>query len=63
MVLDDGSEIRLSRVNEREFQASWTVEKDALYHVRLEDHLRREARASEEFLIQALTDQPAHDPP
>ena len=58
MVLDDGSEIQLVKVGERQFQAAWTMEKDALYHIRLEDHLRREARASEEFLIQALDDSP-----
>ncbi|MGH9782694.1 MAG: DUF7502 family protein, partial [Terriglobia bacterium] len=53
MVLDDGTELQLSKARERQFQASWTVSKDALYHVRLQDHLGREARASEEYLIQA----------
>src|SRR3990167_6605486 len=58
MALDDGSELLLTKSGDRELQASLTVAKDALYHVRLQDHLGREARASEEYLIQALTDSP-----
>ena len=58
MVLDDGTELPLAKGGERQFEASWTLSKDALYHVRLQDHLGREARASEEYLIQALSDSP-----
>ncbi|OFW11862.1 MAG: hypothetical protein A3H27_16680 [Acidobacteria bacterium RIFCSPLOWO2_02_FULL_59_13] len=68
-VMDDGTQLSLKKLDDRALQASWTVQKDALYHVRLQDHLGREARASEEYLIQAVEDsaptlrlaRPGHD--
>ena len=58
MVLDDGSNFSMKKLGENELQATLAISKDALYHIRLQDHLGREAKASEEYVIQALTDAP-----
>ena len=67
--LDDKSTIELTKTSDRELQAKWTLSQDTLYHVRLEDPRGREARASEEYLMQAIQDfaptvkltRPGHD--
>ncbi len=58
LMLDDSTSMDLERVDENRWQAQWTLENDALYHVRLEDAQNQEARASEEYIMQAVTDQP-----
>ena len=67
--LDDKSTIALSKSGDRQLQAKWTLSQDTLYHVQLQDPQGREARASEEYLMQAITDlgpsvkitRPGHD--
>ena len=54
--LDDNSSIELQKSGDRELQAKWTLTQDTLYHVRLQDPRGREARASEEYLMQAISD-------
>ncbi|MBI2818777.1 MAG: hypothetical protein HYX73_02265, partial [Acidobacteria bacterium] len=54
--LDDNSSIELSKTGNLELQAKWTLSQDTLYHVRLQDPRGREARASEEYLMQAISD-------
>jgi hypothetical protein len=69
LALDDKSTIALSRSGERELQAQWTLTQDTLYHVQLQDLQGREARASQEYLMQAIPDlgpsvkitRPGHD--
>ncbi|HWP85597.1 MAG TPA: hypothetical protein VNN17_10430, partial [Terriglobia bacterium] len=56
LALDDNSSIELVRSGERQLQARWTLSQDTLYHVRLQDPRGREARASEEYLMQAIAD-------
>lgn len=58
LVMDDGTELAMQKAGERQFQARWTLSKDAMYHIQLQDHLGRGARASDEYLIQALADSP-----
>ncbi|MBI3933750.1 MAG: hypothetical protein HY316_03605 [Acidobacteria bacterium] len=56
LALDDKSSIEMTKTGDRELQAKWTLSQDTLYHVRLEDPRGREARASEEYLMQAIPD-------
>jgi len=56
LALDDRSSIKLTPTGDNALQAKWTLSQDTLYHVQLEDPRGREARASEEYLMQAVTD-------
>ena len=58
LVMDDGTELPLQAAKEKELEARWTLSKDAMYHIRLRDHQGREARASQEYVIQVLADAP-----
>ena len=58
MVIDDGTSIDMTQSGDKELRATFSLTKDALYHLRLQDHQKREAKASDEYVIQALTDAP-----
>ena len=58
LVFDDGTSLAMKGLGERKLQAILEVSKDAQYHIRLRDHLGKQARASHEYIIQALEDSP-----
>ncbi len=58
MVFDDGTSMDLKPLGERELEATLEISRDSFYHIRLRDHLGKQARATHEYLIQALADSP-----
>ncbi|MCZ6751213.1 MAG: hypothetical protein O7E51_05205 [Acidobacteria bacterium] len=58
MVFDDGTSLEMKSLGERELEVTLEVSRDSLYHIRLQDHLGKQARATHEYLIQALEDSP-----
>ena len=58
MVLDDGSDFKMKKVGDRELETTVPVSKDAMYHIQLQDNHGSEAKASDEYVIQALIDAP-----
>ena len=58
MVFDDGTSLAMESLGERALETTLEVSRDSLYHISLRDHLGKDARATHEYLIQALTDSP-----